>query len=67
MPTSRIWDGEMIKKNIQGNSALYILEDEVIIGIRNGIFCLDKEKDFHENYKKRTVNIEFSEGYNVLG
>ena len=67
MPTSRIWDGKMIKKNTQGNSALYILEDEVIIGIRNGIFRLDKEKDFHENYKKRTVNIEFSEGYNVLG
>ena len=26
-----------------------------------------KKKNFHENYKKRTVNIEFSEGYNVLG
>ena len=41
MSTSRIWDGKTIKRNTQGNSALYILEDEVILDI---IFCLDKEK-----------------------
>ena len=62
--TSRIWDGKTIKRNTQGNSALYILEDEVIPGI---IFFPDNEKkNFHENCKKRNVNIEFSEGFNVL-
>ena len=46
--TSRIWDGKTIKRNTRGNSALYILEDEVI------------------PIKKKNVNIEFSEGFNVL-
>ena len=45
--TSSIWDGKTIKRNTQGNSALYILEDEVIP-------------------IKKNVNIEFSEGFNVL-
>lgn len=28
---SRIWNGKNIKKNTEGNSALYVLEDEVLV------------------------------------
>ena len=63
MSTSRIWDGKTIKKNTQGNSALYILEDEVIPGI---IFCPDKEKKTFTRIVKKNFNIEFSGRFNVL-
>ena len=61
--TSRIWDGKTIKRNTQGNSALYILEDEVIPGI---IFCPDKEKKTFTRIAKKNFNIEFSGRFNVL-
>ena len=64
MSTSRIWDGKTIKRNTQGNSALYILEDEVMLGI---IFCPDKEKkNFHKNCKIKKIILEFSDGFDVL-